>query len=248
VATGVGDTKTFQAFSQNDPTGSKCVLKTYNYDYVLGWLHFKNWTEINNSDNTMNENITRKSSFFDKVWQAFKGTGSNTDLVDEVTLVDFIDWLGSNINRASNYDKVCNYLEFTNSKTTSFEDIQRVIAGYKSRITDLTNQLNPLASEIKNKEEQVSRLKTQVTEIEKLNSELTKKLTEALNSLPGMQKVYEDRITVLQGQIDTLAKEKGESIATIQTLKTKVDDLIKNQTSVLTIKDLILLIIGKIKK
>jgi surface antigen len=42
IASGVGDINTFQAWSQNDPTGSKIILKTYNYDYVSGWLHPKN--------------------------------------------------------------------------------------------------------------------------------------------------------------------------------------------------------------
>lgn len=29
---------TFEAFSQNDPTGAKCILKTYPYTHVTGWL------------------------------------------------------------------------------------------------------------------------------------------------------------------------------------------------------------------
>jgi hypothetical protein len=41
IATGEGDIDTFKAFSQNDPIGSPCVVKTYNYDFVLGWLRFK---------------------------------------------------------------------------------------------------------------------------------------------------------------------------------------------------------------
>lgn len=41
VATGVGDVNTFQCFEQNDPTGSVCHNKTYNYNYVTGWLRFK---------------------------------------------------------------------------------------------------------------------------------------------------------------------------------------------------------------
>lgn len=32
------DVNSFQAFSQNDPTGSPCVMKTYDYTYVLGWI------------------------------------------------------------------------------------------------------------------------------------------------------------------------------------------------------------------
>ncbi len=41
IATGEGDLDTFKAFSQNDPLGSPCIVKTYNYDFVLGWLRFK---------------------------------------------------------------------------------------------------------------------------------------------------------------------------------------------------------------
>lgn len=38
IATGTGDTNTFEAFEQNDPLGSNCHLKTYKYTSVLGWL------------------------------------------------------------------------------------------------------------------------------------------------------------------------------------------------------------------
>ena len=31
-------TDNFEAFSQNDPTGAKCILKTYNYNHISGWL------------------------------------------------------------------------------------------------------------------------------------------------------------------------------------------------------------------
>ena len=31
----------FRAFSQNDPMGSPCVIKTYSFNSVLGWLRFK---------------------------------------------------------------------------------------------------------------------------------------------------------------------------------------------------------------
>lgn len=41
VATGNGNTNTFDCFEQNDPLGSNCHVKTYNYNSVLGWLHPK---------------------------------------------------------------------------------------------------------------------------------------------------------------------------------------------------------------
>lgn len=41
IATGKGDVNTFDCFEQNDPLGSACHVKTYNYAYVTGWLRFK---------------------------------------------------------------------------------------------------------------------------------------------------------------------------------------------------------------
>jgi hypothetical protein len=41
ISTGKGDTNTFEVLEQNDPTGSNCHLRTYNYNYITGWLHPK---------------------------------------------------------------------------------------------------------------------------------------------------------------------------------------------------------------
>lgn len=38
IATSKGDVNTFECFEQNDPVGSNCHLKTYNYKAVIGWL------------------------------------------------------------------------------------------------------------------------------------------------------------------------------------------------------------------
>ncbi len=35
----------FNAFSQNDPIGSVCVVKTYKFNHVLGWLRYKGMTD-----------------------------------------------------------------------------------------------------------------------------------------------------------------------------------------------------------
>jgi len=41
ISTGKGDINRFEVLEQNDPTNKFCQLKTYNYNYVLGWLHPK---------------------------------------------------------------------------------------------------------------------------------------------------------------------------------------------------------------
>lgn len=41
IASGRGDANSFDAFEQNDPTGSAAHMRTYGYTGVLGWLHKK---------------------------------------------------------------------------------------------------------------------------------------------------------------------------------------------------------------
>ena len=38
LATSTGTTSTFECFEQNDPLGSACHMKTYNYNSITGWL------------------------------------------------------------------------------------------------------------------------------------------------------------------------------------------------------------------
>src|SRR5258708_24978670 len=38
ISTGIGDTNNFDLFEQNDPGGGVCQKKTYNYQFVQGWM------------------------------------------------------------------------------------------------------------------------------------------------------------------------------------------------------------------
>jgi len=117
------------------------------------------------------------------------------------------DWL---VGGATVRKQVAEYLEIADADNASFESIQRVIAGIKSSVTDYQTKWKTEEAERKNREEQVSRLKEQLTNEKSLRKELNKKLNEAITSVPTITKVYEDRILVMQGQIDTMGKEKGE--------------------------------------
>lgn len=41
IATGKATTSSFEVLSQNDPLGKPCIIKSYNYNHVLGWLRPK---------------------------------------------------------------------------------------------------------------------------------------------------------------------------------------------------------------
>lgn len=69
IATGKGDTKTFEVFEQNNPLGSNCHLRTYpNYNYVTGWFRPRNAVVEDTLPvkKTDFESLVLKSSEYDK--------------------------------------------------------------------------------------------------------------------------------------------------------------------------------------
>ena len=122
------------------------------------------------------------------------------------------DEYGNMVWKSTQHDDTVKYLFGTDAdpRATSSEDIQKVIAGYKSQATMLRQDLAKSEAEIKNLEEQVGRLKVQIAEMSALNKDLNTKLNEATEIMLSMREDYEARIKVLQSQIDALAKQKGE--------------------------------------
>jgi len=128
----------------------------------------------------------------------------NTMQIDEATFNKLV-------NNSNKWDGIHKYLELSGDPaTTPIEQATNVIGGLKSRATDLQNQLAKAQAEVKNRTEQVDRLKQQLAESAKLESDLRIKLNASINDLQKMAGEYEGRISVLQGQVDDLAREKGE--------------------------------------
>lgn len=114
------------------------------------------------------------------------------------------------IYKSTQWDIVCGSLNLGKPESTPAGSVDTVIAGYKSRQTDLTNKLNDAGKdlaqanqEIANREEQVSRLKVQVTEADQ-------RTLEAQNALSKVQGDMEAMRKDLQGKIDGLFKDKGQ--------------------------------------
>ncbi len=171
-------------FTIADPlTGGTRSLKDY-----LGW--FKP-----NARNTIEQYII----FSGKVPE-------NTSATIPVLKTDFVNI----VHGSTEFDKTVNeYLPGNDPKQTSFDQVKNVINGIKSRLTDITNQLGVAQTEVENRIEQISRLKDQVLQEQKLRADLNGKLTDALKSNSGIVGVYEGQLKVKQGVIDQYAKDKG---------------------------------------
>ena len=154
------------------------------------------------------------------------------------------------VTKSGRWDDTVKYLEIGKDPlVTSFEDVQRVIGGFKSRGTDLQTKLTKAEVEVKNKKEQVGRLKEQLLSLQKLHKDEYTKLNSARKSHEEAKKLYERSHERLQGQVDTLAKEKGGlkiELATkqneIDELKAKLKDVLKNKATELTLYDVGILV------
>lgn len=120
--------------------------------------------------------------------------------------------------------------------TTPSDKIKSIAAGYKSRETDLTNklgdkqkELDVANQEIKNREEQVSRLEKLVTDKEKYYKDLLSALNSDVKNLPKIVEEAQGRIKVLEGELDEANKAKGRALNDAAGYKSQLEVCQKGQ-------------------
>lgn len=209
IASGKGDTKTFQSLDQNWGGHKFVEYVTHNYDLgpVLGWLRPKPMTAM---------------------------------ISIPTTERDFL------VGRSSVAKEVATYLELTNPDTAPAQDYKNVIGGYKSRVTDLGNQLAISLTEQSNRIEQVARLKVECQAEKDLRLAVTDKLNEALKVNSQVTGVFEGQLAEKQGVIDALARDKGELNQQIAALQLELKNLKEKATGSLSVVELLTLALAKL--
>lgn len=122
-------------------------------------------------------------------------------------------YLGSERRQGRKWADLVKYLEIPGDPSlTLFEDVQRVVAGIKSRCTDLQTQLSTATAEVGNKDEQISRLKSQLLTD-------TNTLKALYDNEKSLRTKAEEKVGVLQGQSQLLqeqltqyARDKGQLV------------------------------------
>lgn len=155
------------------------------------------------------------------------------------------------VTNSGKWDSTVKYVELpTDPAVTAFEDVQRVIAGFKSRVTDLQNQVNKGSGELENRIEQVSRLKDQLTNDLQVANTLLIKEKEARTKDEEKLTLVMEQATAKQNQIDELAKDKGTlnselTIANqkLKEQKEKYDELLQNHSATITLADAVLILV-----
>lgn len=141
------------------------------------------------------------------------------------------------VGGATKWAETLKILEISDDPSTTPSDkIKSVVAGYKSRETDLANklmekqkELDVANQEIKNREEQVSRLEKQVTDTEKYYKDLLNALKSDTKNLPKIVDEAQGRIKVLEGQLDEANKAKGRALNEAAGYKSELEACRKGQ-------------------
>lgn len=169
----------------------------------------------------------------------------------EISIADFERIRGN----SEKWDETVRYLEVQGDPaTTPFDKVKSVIAGFKSRLTDLGKQLTSALAEVTNRTEQVSRLKSQLLDEAKLHKDQYDKLNQTLKITESQRDSLEGRIKALQGQVDILAKEKGQAAldkakveADLKEAQDRYKTLLSEHTAELTlVQRIIVLLTGRL--
>lgn len=134
------------------------------------------------------------------------------------------------VNGSATRKQVAEYLEISDPDNAQTPEFKRVIGGIKSTVTELNGKLEgekvarvAAETEIKNREEQVIRLKTQVTEEQQAKNSLLTQLKKATLGTAELIKAYDGRIAEKQSLVTALAKEKGGLQIELEKAKTQLE-------------------------
>ena len=148
IATGTGDTKSFEAFVQNDPLGSNCHIKAYNNNYfaVTGWLRPKS-TQLDSQ--TI---ILQQSDAFIAIC-----TKLNLPANKDIVLAEL--------------DKLITMQDAVMQKDKQIQDAQ-------TQITNLGTTLSQKDTELKQLQDDLALLTAQTNNAVQSNKELTEQVAE----------------------------------------------------------------------
>lgn len=160
------------------------------------------------------------------------------------------------VGNSSAKKDVATYLEIANPDDTSADEMKRVIGGFKSRATDLQNQLNTkdielkkALTEVKNQQDKVANVMADCQKTLDLKNAELNTLKEVVKTFDKERGLLNASIVSLQGEVREAQRQGGIKDLAIADLQVKLEQAIKgNQPKELTIKQLIGLILStKIK-
>lgn len=148
--------------------------------------------------------------FFDEL-REYKKNGNTPTLPNEGVNMTIEEALyGLLIKKATNWDETHKYLELGGKPDdTTFQDAQKVISGYKSRITDVQNQLTRALTNEQNEKDKAARIQQSLDESAKIVKQLQNALTGKESEYKKIIDAYEATIQSKEDRLEAQGKVIG---------------------------------------
>lgn len=232
ISTGVGDASTFEMFQQNDPLGSVCHNRTYNYQYVLGWMRAKNpkFPSSPTAPST-DPDLTDKAVQFDKSVSALNQKGllptndsnnyiHNDGFVNEVNAV--LTERDELIGKATKWDQVCNNAGLKgDSSTFTPEQVAEGFAQLNAQA--LADAVSARDSNKASYDSEVAANAKQATQIQDLQTNL--------NDSEGQVKELTDTNAGLKSNISQVQVQNSNLLLEVAAAKTEVANYQKTDST-----------------
>ena len=175
-------------------------------------------------------------------WCWYEGKPAEVDSADGCLVPNTPEWRKKYeqiVASATKWAESLKILEIEDDpNTTPSDKIKSVVAGYKSRETDLKNQLGDsqkdlavAKQEIDNRTEQVGRLEKLVLDKDKYYKGLLDAVNSDLKNMPKALEQAQGRIGVLEGEVDEANKDKGRALNQAAEYKSQLESCQKGQTA-----------------
>lgn len=167
-------------------------------------------------------------------WCWFEGKPAQVDVAVGCLVPNTPEWRTKYeqiVASATKWADTLKILEITDDpNVTPTDKVKSILAGYKSRETDLSNKLNDKQGlldnankEIENRTEQVSRLEGDLLEKEKYYKSLVDALNKQVKNGSDALPLAQARVEVLEGELDEANKAKGRALLDAQQNKSQLE-------------------------
>jgi chromosome segregation ATPase len=167
-------------------------------------------------------------------WCWFEGKPTQVDVAVGCLIPNTPEWRAKYeqiVASATKWADTLKILEITDDpNATPTDKIKSILAGYKSRETDLSNKLNDKQGlldnankEIGNRTEQVSRLEGDLLEKDKYYKSLVDALNKQIKNGSDALPLAQARVGVLEGELDEANKAKGRALLDAQQNKSQLE-------------------------
>lgn len=194
VASGKGDTNSFEAVEQNDPEKTNIQLKTYDYSAVVGWLHPKQLPQ------DLSAALVACQTEQNINWDIVNAIAEALSLV--------IDASNKEQTKSNLLAKVTELVNGNASKQSTLDSLNQTITDKNSQISTMQTSISELNKQLESKDMTIQTLQEQAAKV----PDLSTKLAQAENDRTICLTAQTSQNTIIANLRATIANGKPKTL------------------------------------